>query len=319
MKYKIKKMLIVILFVISLIINIVSIRSTYAKYQEEVNTDYQVFIRKWLINVNDKDIQDETMLMSTVLQPTLIENEHIKSNIIAPGREGYFEIDLDYTKVDVPFTYSFEIEQKNTNKLLDFEFFGYSILENCSEFEIDNIENTITYIGAEGGTGTETTDSTTGDKTLEVVQSVEDAETGVERNRIIKATLTTSEEEPTATEAVVGRIATVTEKTVDATTEEIIEAEKILFKMEQKLLTDESTGNKKTVFYVTQPVEPTELETYQRYQNLRVYFRWNDSTENQMNNMADTQFRGETNPDANVANTLLKYQGTMKFKQYTQE
>ena len=146
MKFKIKKLLIVILFVISLIINILCIRSTLAKYQELVDTDYQVNIRKWLISVNEKDIQDEEMLMSTVLQPTLIENEHMKEGVIVPGREGYFEIDLDYTKVDVPFEYTFEIQHLNENPLLDFEFYGFSIIEDGSGFEIDNITDIINYI-----------------------------------------------------------------------------------------------------------------------------------------------------------------------------
>ena len=348
MKFKTKKILIAILFVISLVINILCIRSTYAKYQELVDTDYQVGIRKWLISVNGKDIQDETTLMSTVLQPILIENEHMKSNVIVPGREGYFEIDLDYTQVDVPFMYSFDVQQLNTTKLSDLDFYGYAVVDECSGFEIDSITGEITYVGLEEGTTTETVDASTGNKKVEFVQNIIDAETGAEKNKILTATLSIptestpeDEEEPvdsetdtdtetvadTTTETVVGKVSQVTEKTVDVTTGDIIEEEKVIFKLEQMLETitvtdtnnNTTTTTEKVKFRVTQPTDPTQLESFERYQNLGVYFRWNDAEDNQMDNLADNQFRGEANPDANVDNTLLKYQATLKFKQYVQE
>ena len=51
---------------------------------------------------------------------------------------------------------------------------------------------------------------------------------------------------------------------------------------------------------------------------IRVLFRWNDDTGSSMNNLADTQFTGETNTaaDADGLHTVLNYNATMKFTQY---
>lgn len=349
MKFSIKKFLIVILFVISLVFSVLAIRDTYAKYQELVDTDYQVDIRKWLISVNGKDIQDESVLITDAIKPTLIENEHMKSDVIVPGREGYFEVDLDYTQVDVPFTYSFEVEQLNTEKLLDLNFFGYAVLDESSGFEIDSMTESINYVGLEEGTTSETVNIETGEKKVEFIQTVIDAETGVQRNRVLTATLAfpteleengeetkgeesdieanSTEEENTEIETIIGKVAQVTEKVIDGTTGDILEEEKVIFKLEQVLvtntITDTETGattnTEKVKFKIVQPTDPTTLESFERYQNIGVYFKWDDSDENQMDNLADTQFTGEANQNENINNTVLKYQATLKFKQYVQE
>lgn len=324
MKFKTKKIIIAILLVISLIINIISIRSTYGKYKEEIDASYEVGFRKWLIVVNGADIQNEETVMTSVVVPTLVENEHMKENIIVPGREGYFEIDVDYTKVDVPFTYSFDVEQINETKLTDLEFFGYSIIDEYSGFQIDTVTDTITYVGVEEGTANETVNTETGEKKLEFVQTLVDAETGAEKDIILTATLSLPVEETDATEGetpvestiqTIGKVAKITRKVIDGTTGAEVEAENVIFSLEQNL----DTTTNKTTYAVTQVLDPTELESYQRYQNIKAYFRWKDTEDNQMDNLADTQFRGEANPDVNVANTLLKYNATLKFKQYTQE
>ena len=344
MKHKIIQTLLSILLVIFLIISILNIRTTYAKYQEEVDTDYQVDIRKWMVLVNGKDIQNEETVMSGVISPILIENEHMKEGMIVPGREAYFEMDMDYTKVDVPFTYTFDIAQSNENKLSDLEFYGFSVVDEASGFQIDNIEDTITYIGMEEGTGTETINEETGEKTLQVIQEVINTETGTIKNIILTASLELPPEEaepaitneddiqnipglildsdPENVEAseeptieIVGKIAKVTKKVIDGNSGAEIEPERVIFSLTQNL--DKETN--KTTYTIIQPEDPTKLENYQRYENLRVYFRWADDEENQMDNLADTGFRGEPDPDVNKKHTLLNYEANLKFKQYVQE
>ena len=326
MKYKIIKTLILILFVISFVISIYNIRSTLAKYQELVDTDYQVGIRKWLILVDGKDIQNEETVMSETITPYLVENEHMKEGAIVPGREGYFEIDLDYTKTDVPFTYSFEIEQTNQTKLEDIEFFGYSIEDQGSEFLIDSTTDEISYIGMEEVEEIANTLEETGERRLEVSKLIIDAETNAEKKLILTASLafeneeSEEENEEEAEEQEnkiqkVGKIATVTSRIIDSTTESEIEPEKVIFLLTQEL----DTETNKTRYTIVQPIDPTGLENYRRYQNLRVYFRWKDTEDNKMDNLADTKFRGEDNTDPNIENTILKYQANIKFKQYVQE
>lgn len=54
-----------------------------------------------------------------------------------------------------------------------------------------------------------------------------------------------------------------------------------------------------------------------KIREIRVLFRWNDSKENNMNNKADTQFRGE-NSEQNQ-HTKLNYKATLKFSQHIDE
>lgn len=129
MKSKKKLRIIQILCIISLIITIVSIQKTYARYFEKIDTTYDSHIKRWLIKVNDNIIHDATSL-SEVIQPVIIENDNMNNNnTLVPGRIGYFDIVIDYTYVDLVFSYEFSIEQLNNNKLADFEIYGYQIMD----------------------------------------------------------------------------------------------------------------------------------------------------------------------------------------------
>lgn len=122
-----------ILFVISLIISLLLIYDTYAKYQEQVYTNHGSTIKKWKMIVNDKIIREQESLNQVVL-PTLEKNTFIGDNLIVPGREGYFDMEIDFSQVEVPFSVEFFLEQNETsstyNKLVDFEFYGYYVEEN---------------------------------------------------------------------------------------------------------------------------------------------------------------------------------------------
>lgn len=212
MKEKTKLRIIQILCIISILITILSIQRTYAKYFEKVGTTYQTNIKRWLINVNSYNIHEMTEL-NQVMQPIFVENANMNSNdTLVPGRTGYFEMLIDYSSVDLAFEYEFSIEQLNATPLDDFEIYGYEIID---------------------ADGTST----------------------VTETNLIKGM-------------------------IDPTTEV------------------DSNGDKK--------------------REIRVLFRWNDDTGSSMNNLADTQFTGETNTaaDADGLHTVLNYNATMKFTQY---
>lgn len=141
MKEKTKLRVIQILCIVSLLITVFSIQRTYAKYFEQVDTTYATNIKKWVINVNEKNIHEETIL-SNVMTPQFFYNPHMNTNrditdttnkdlnnILVPGREGYFEFLIDYSNVDVAFKFQFDIEQLNDTLLDDFEVYGYSIID----------------------------------------------------------------------------------------------------------------------------------------------------------------------------------------------
>ncbi len=127
MKEKTKLRIIQILCIISLIITVFSIQRTYAKYFEKIDTTYDTKIKRWIIKVNGVDIHNKTE--EVVMEPTFVENEHMNENVLVPGREGYFELLIDYTKVDVAFKCDFDLKQNNEEAILeDFEIYGYSII-----------------------------------------------------------------------------------------------------------------------------------------------------------------------------------------------
>ena len=129
MKRKNKLRVLEILCIISLLFTIFSIRRTYARYFEKVDTTYQTHIKRWLIKINDLNIH-EAKSLSEVVQPVLVENENMNNNnTLVPGRTGYFDMMIDYTFVDLAFKYEFSIEQLNETQLKDFEIYGYEIVD----------------------------------------------------------------------------------------------------------------------------------------------------------------------------------------------
>ena len=145
MKRKNTIRIIEILFIISILITFFSIQRTYAKYFEKVGTTYNTNIKKWVININNNNIHDMDSL-SKIMQPVLVENENMNSNeTLIPGREGHFDMVLDYNYVDLAFEYTFSIEQLNNTKLADFEIYGYSVIdgENPEVVETKEIKGVI--------------------------------------------------------------------------------------------------------------------------------------------------------------------------------
>ena len=149
MKEKTKLRVIQILCIVSLLITFFSMQRTYAKYYEKTATNYITNIKRWAIKVNAHYIHRGTQL-SQIMQPVFIANDHMNSNnTLVPGRQGYFEFELDFTEVDVPFRYEFDIEQLNTklvtdegtgdtieadNHLTDFQIYGFSIVDGDNEY-----------------------------------------------------------------------------------------------------------------------------------------------------------------------------------------
>lgn len=67
------------------------------------------------------------MDISSKITPVFPGNENIASNVIAPTAEGYFDLNLDYTNVDVSFKYEISIETSQESAVSDLVITGYSI------------------------------------------------------------------------------------------------------------------------------------------------------------------------------------------------
>ena len=129
MKIKSKLILIKTLLIISILITAYSIQRTYAKYYEKLGTTYDTNIKKWVINVNNKNVHEEETL-TEVMNPVFIENENMNNNeTLVPGREGYFPMLIDYSYVDLKFKYEVSIQQLNETILEDFEIYGFEVFD----------------------------------------------------------------------------------------------------------------------------------------------------------------------------------------------
>ena len=129
MKRKNKLRVLEILCIISLLFTIFSIRRTYARYFEKVDTTYQTHIKKMV----DKKL----MILISMKRNHLVKSynlywlktKNMNNNTLVPGRTGYFDMMIDYTYVDLAFRYEFSIEQLNETQLKDFEIYGYEIVD----------------------------------------------------------------------------------------------------------------------------------------------------------------------------------------------
>lgn len=110
---KVKRTIILVLALISLAIFLGSSAYTYAKYYTKEDSTIGSHIKKWDIKINNESIRTGTVL-SQKINAYIEGNPNVADNTIAPGTYGYFLIDVDYTNVDLSFTYDISIEVNDT-------------------------------------------------------------------------------------------------------------------------------------------------------------------------------------------------------------
>lgn len=104
-----KKKIILLLACLSLILCIGSTAYTYAKYNSQSNHDIGTNIKKWKVIVNKNQIKNGTTLNEPITA-VFESKEHIAENKMAPGSIGSFEIELDYSNIEVSFEYEISID-----------------------------------------------------------------------------------------------------------------------------------------------------------------------------------------------------------------
>ncbi len=118
----IKRLLIVILMALMAVF---LAQITYAKYRKYAQTTVDNDIAKWNIKVNTESISNKTTLTNSI-SPTYLGDSYTKANVIAPGIDGFFEIDIDATDSDVSFSYEIEVDKKDANTIDDLVITGFS-------------------------------------------------------------------------------------------------------------------------------------------------------------------------------------------------
>ena len=105
---KTKKEFKLILLILILIITYLVVQSTYSKYLTQTDNHSSLNISRWNILLNNKEISSNTEFSQNV-KVTYEENEHIANDVIVPKSKGHFDLSLESTGTDLPFSYEIKI------------------------------------------------------------------------------------------------------------------------------------------------------------------------------------------------------------------
>ena len=146
MKKELKKDLrFIIIFILVVTISFIYLfQSTYAKYKKQVNSNVNSTIASWNIKINNETINNKKTLTNSIT-PTFYENEYVKENTLAPGIKGYFDINIDSSKVDVDFNYEVNAVLNNSTNLTDFKITDYELNDSGTKqnFNTTGISNSL--------------------------------------------------------------------------------------------------------------------------------------------------------------------------------
>lgn len=139
-----KKKAFLLLACVWFIITFSVIQTTYAKYVTNLNANANIAISYWNILVHNQDIienSDISQVMAEVL--TLPGNDYTKPGVIVPGSTGYLDLDIDSSKVTVPFTVTVNTSINEASSLItDFVVSGYSLDGGTTIIDLTTADDT---------------------------------------------------------------------------------------------------------------------------------------------------------------------------------
>ena len=109
-----KKYLIISITFSSILICLCLISETYAKYLTSANSITNAPIARWKILVNNEDITLGTT-SENIITPIFPGNDNISEGVLAPNAEGYFDLIIDASNVDVSFSYEILIKANDNS------------------------------------------------------------------------------------------------------------------------------------------------------------------------------------------------------------
>ncbi len=137
-----KKYIMLTLSIMSLFITLCMVNETYAKYVTSANATTSTSIARWKILVNNDDITLGTT-STNLITPEFPGSEDIAPNVLAPNTEGYFDIVLDGSNVDVSFRYTITIGNNSNSPVTELVATKYMI-DGSSEIEFTSTPTQIT-------------------------------------------------------------------------------------------------------------------------------------------------------------------------------
>ncbi len=139
-----RKKILLLLIGICICILLFFIVQIYAKYITSTEGSTSLTIANWNIKVNDLSIKNNTDISNSIV-PVFPGNEHISSNVIAPSAEGYFDLNLDFSSVDVSFKYEITAIADENSSVQDLVSIGYSI-DDGEKIIFENYNTPITEV-----------------------------------------------------------------------------------------------------------------------------------------------------------------------------
>lgn len=121
-----KKYIMLILTFFSIFITLCMVNETYAKYVTVATSTSSTSIARWKILINNDDVTLGSTSTS-LISPVFPGSADISSNVIAPNAEGYFDLVLDASNVDVSFRYSVSINANASSPVTELVAVKYVI------------------------------------------------------------------------------------------------------------------------------------------------------------------------------------------------
>ncbi len=139
---KTKRKIIFFVALLSLFYCVTLIQKTYAKYVSSASASADLTVARWNILINDQDILRNSDFSDTIV-PVFAGTSNIKSDVIAPTAEGYFDVIIDGTNTDVSYNFTVSASQSVSNTVTDLEIYKYSLNGTEYTFNGNDITGTV--------------------------------------------------------------------------------------------------------------------------------------------------------------------------------
>ena len=123
---QLNKKLITLLAFFSLLVCVITLQDTYAKYISNASGTSTLSIARWKILVNNLDVR-ENLTTNALITPTFSGNSYINPNVVAPTSTGYFDLIIAGDQTDVSFDYAITISKKSGSPVDDLKLVSYTL------------------------------------------------------------------------------------------------------------------------------------------------------------------------------------------------
>ena len=143
-----KKIVFLIFACLWIIISLLIIRSTYAKYLTSIDGGTNVNIAQWNLILNKQDILQNSDFSST-LSLKVPKSDYYIEDYMVPGATGYYDLIIDSSNVSLPFRFHITCSVAENSDIKDAKIIGYSRNGNSQITYLDDSKKEITDSVAE--------------------------------------------------------------------------------------------------------------------------------------------------------------------------